>query len=119
MRYWPPSLPVAPLLSGLDFSPAPNIISFGTEVGAGKLRPRSTARLTHMPFVLQLTRAQRDAFVSFHRDDLSAGALRFRAEDPMDSGSATFRFKPQDPPYTVRMVHANLFEVSFVLDRIG
>lgn len=96
MPSWPLDLPVAPLVSGFQIQPKSNVIAFGTEVGPGKLRRRTTARTTVYTGTFLLTEDQRQSFVAFFQDDIEDGALSFSYNDVVD-GTATFRFEPGSP----------------------
>lgn len=106
MPTWPISLPQEPLLAGFQFTPQVNVISFGTEVGPGKVRRRSTARVRQLPFNVHVTDAQLDDFVAFFQDDLLDGALAFDLIDPVAGGTRSFRFSPQSP-YSVSPIGPN------------
>lgn len=97
MPAWPLTLPQTPLIAGFQTSPKPNLISFGTEVGPGKVRRRTTARskLQNIKFVM--TTAQLNTFQTFFEDDLGDGALTFTLEDPVTEVVSEYRFDPQRP----------------------
>jgi len=95
MIQWPAELPCA--LRGKGRAPQPNVIAFGTEVGPGKLRRRSTARVKRMPISFLLTRTQVAAFERFFEDDLEDGALPFAMPDPITGDAASWRFDPEGP----------------------
>jgi hypothetical protein len=97
MPTWPVALPQKPLLSGLARSPKSNVVAFGTEVGPGKQRRRSTARMQVWSLQFSLTDAQRATFESFFEDDLSDGALAFDWEDPVTESAASWKFSVQNP----------------------
>ncbi len=95
MIQWPAELPCA--LRGKAGAPQPNVISFGTEVGPGKVRRRSTARVKRMPIPFLLTRGQVALFEAFFEDDLEDGSLPFAMPDPITGASASWRFEPEGP----------------------
>lgn len=97
MPTWPVSLPQRLRLEGAAFAPQPNVISFGTEVGPGKARRRSTARVTVATGAQLHTQAQLETFLEFFRDDLEDGALTFTWVDHVEGGAADYRFSPSDP----------------------
>lgn len=94
MPSWPVTLPQEFQRSGFQRAPkASNVIAFGTEVGPGKTRRRSTARTkSHTGTVPGLTLAQVAIFESFFENDLADGALTFTWSDPVAGGTATWRF---------------------------
>ncbi|MEQ1901853.1 MAG: hypothetical protein ABL866_14115 [Devosia sp.] len=94
--FWPASLPRC-ALRGKQRSPAPNVIAFGTEVGPGKVRRRSTARIRRMTLPFLLTRAEVPIFEAFFEDDLKDGALEFSMNDPVTGDGATWRFATDNP----------------------
>lgn len=104
MPTWPTDLPQYPLVSGFSIQPKQNVISFGTEVGPGKIRRRSTARIVSMPFSMYLNADQLQTFIAFFNDDLEDGALPFTLSDPVTYGLASFRVAPGDPPYTAAAI---------------
>lgn len=113
MPTWPLSLPQAPLLAGFQFSPQGNVASFGTEVGPGKARRRSTARVRQLPFNTHMSDAQLDDFIAFFEDDLADGALPFDLTDPVSGGTRSFRFSsPQESPYTSSKIGPDLWLVA-------
>lgn len=95
MITWPSDLPCA--LRGKARAPQTNLVAFGTELGPGKVRRRSTARVKRMPIAFLLTRAQAVQFEAFFEDDLDDGALPFSMPDPLTGDAATWRFDPQGP----------------------
>lgn len=95
MIQWPAELPCA--LRGKSRVPQPNVVAFGTEVGPGKVRRRSTARTKRMPIPFLLTRAQVALFEAFFEDDLEDGSISFAMPDPLTGEPATWRFDPQSP----------------------
>lgn len=99
MITWPASLPQCSL-RGKQRAPQPNVVAFGTEVGPGKVRRRSTARTQRQPLPFLLTRAQAVIFEAWFNDDLADGSLTFSMTDPFDLTTQTWRFDPQSP-YTL------------------
>ena len=96
---WPVSLPAYPRRD-LTWSPKPNVISFGTEVGKGKRRRRSTYRSKLWSLSFIMTDAQLADFVAFFEDDLEDGALPFEWVYPRTGDTWEFTFA-SDTPYTV------------------
>lgn len=117
MPSWPATLPAAPLMNGLGMTPQPNVISFGTEVGPGKVRRRSTARVSALAAGLLLTQDQLEDFLAFFRDDLKDGALSFDWTDHVEGDAASFRFLPTDP-YRVALAGRALWSVTLNLMRL-
>ena len=98
--WWPGSLPQC-RLRGVQRTPLSNTIAFGTEVGPGKTRRRSTARVKRVTMSVKLeTVAQVATFESFFEDTLKDGALTFAMNDPTDRSTQTWRFD-QQAPYTL------------------
>lgn len=96
---WPGTLPANPRRD-LTWQPKPNVIGFGTEVGKGKLRRRSTYRskLWSLPFIM--TDAQLAIFQAFFETDLADGALPFEYVYPRTGDTWEFTFD-KDSPYSV------------------
>lgn len=117
MATWPVSLPQAPLLAGFQFAPQPNVIAFGTEVGPGKTRRRSTARVRTMPFSMHVTDAQLEDFTDFFETDLSDGALAFDLTDPVTGLTGSFQFDPASP-WSASAIGPDLWLVSAQLRKI-
>ena len=97
--WWPASLPQG-VVRGVQRNPLPNVVSFGTEVGPGKVRRRSTARVMRISASAVLTAAQAAIFEGFFQNDLQDGALSFSMNDPTDGTTGTWRFDTQSP-YTL------------------
>jgi hypothetical protein len=97
--WWPLSLPQCKV-RGTQRTPLPNVVAFGTEVGPGKVRRRSTARVMRVTASAVLTAAQAEIFETFFQRDLQDGALTFTMNDPTDGATATWRFDAQSP-YTL------------------
>lgn len=116
MLNWPAYLPAAPLVAGFQIQPRPNVISFGTEVGAGKVRRRTTARTSVYTGTFLLTEDQRQAFVAFFQDDLEDGALSFSYNDVVD-GTASFRFDPSSP-YSLTALSPEHWHLNVTLQRL-
>lgn len=114
---WPASLPQCPV-RGRQRSPQANVIAFGTEVGEGKVRRRSTARTKRMPMTFVLTRAQALIFEAFFEDDLADGALTFTMKDSVDQTTRSWRFDPQSP-YSLDERASGKWSLSANLIRIG
>lgn len=110
---WPVTLPQCPQRA-VQQSPQGNLISFGTEVGPGKVRRRSTARTKAMSMVMWMTGAQFATFKTFFENDLSDGAVTFDWKDPTDQSDATFRFEPGQP-YSATRISGDRFAVTLSL----
>lgn len=106
MATWPVGLPEFVLVNGFRRSPNSNVISFGTEVGPGKTRRRSTARTKNMAASLMVDGTQLATFEAFFEDDLVDGSLPFDWVDPVGGAACTFRFDPASP-YSVSAVSGN------------
>lgn len=115
--HWPAALPQCPLRP-MSRTPLPNVISFGTEVGPGKLRRRSAARVKSHALAFLLTGAQRAVFETFFESDLCDGALSFRWLDPVAGTTGTWRFSP-DAPYSLDQQGPDAWLLSAKLDRVG
>lgn len=116
MPTWPASLPQKPLYKSANAQPRPNVISFGTEVGPGKQRRRSTARTSALQCAFALTDVQRAAFQSFFENDLSDGALSFTWGDPVTGVWASWRFEP-GVPYQLEQLGATGWKLTVNLIR--
>lgn len=114
---WPASLPQCPL-RGKQRSPRSNVVAFGTEVGQGKLRRRSTARTKSIPMTFRLTRTEVPVFEAFFEDDLLDGSLPFTMYDSTDEMVHSWLFDPQ-APYTCAEQASGKWFVSVNLIRIG
>lgn len=101
MPSWPATLPQFVLVDGFRWSAKPNVVSFGTEVGAGKVRRRSTSRTAQLTPSIAVTTAQLADFRTFFQGDLKDGALSFDWVDPTTQAAASLRFDPTGTPYTV------------------
>lgn len=111
MPSWPLTVPESPLVDAFGRSPKPNVISFGTEVGPGKVRRRSTARTKVVTARFIFTTAELADFEAFFEDDLEDGALAFDWSDPVDDVTKSFRFEPGGA-YTVSALSIGLWNVS-------
>jgi len=96
---WPGTLPAYPRRD-LGWSPKGNVIAFGTEVGKGKRRRRSTydSELWSLSFIM--TDAQLAIFKAFVRDDLKGGSLPFDFVYLRTGDTYRFSFDT-DAPYSV------------------
>lgn len=92
--WWPASLPQG-FVRGVQRNPLPNVVAFGTEVGPGKVRRRSTARVMRVSVSMPLTASQLAIFEAFFQNDLQDGALTFAMNDPTDGTTGTWRFDAQ------------------------
>lgn len=109
---WPASLP--PFLLQMSRTPRPNVISFGTEVGPGKVRRRSTARSQVVSGTLLLTRDQVEDFESFFQDDLLDGSRTFTMADPVTKVETEWRFDSSNP-YSMSRVTPSRWRVEATL----
>lgn len=116
MITWPASLPCS--LRGKQRTPVPNVIAFGTEVGSGKVRRRSTARGKKQTFPFVLSRDQVAIFEAFFEDDLRDGALSFRWADPVTLVTHEWRFDVQQP-YSLAERPSGKWSLDITLDRIS
>ena len=96
---WPGTLPAYPRRD-LTWSPKPNVIAFGTEVGKGKRRRRSTYRSKLWSLSFVMTDAQLATFQAFFETTLGDGALPFQWVYPRTGATWEFTFDA-DNPYTV------------------
>jgi len=94
---WPATLPQHPRRNGFSRSPRPNIVAFGTEVGKGKRRRRSTARSQLWTLQFIMTADQVEDFEAFFNDDLEDGALEFEWVYPMTGATWRFTFDTDQP----------------------
>ena len=117
MPSWPVTLPQDFLRDSFSRSPQPNVVSFGTEVGPGKQRRRSTARTKPHTVSLQLTLDQARAFEEFFEDDLQDGALPFQMTDPFAGDFANWRIET-GTPYSLRELAKDLWLLSMTITRI-
>lgn len=117
MPSWPVTLPQDFLRDGFQRTPQSNVISFGTEVGGGKVRRRSTARTKVHTGTLQLTKAQVALFEEFFENDLKDGALSFDWTDPVTDDFVAWRFDP-DNVYTLREIAKDIWSLSISLIRL-
>jgi len=117
MPTWPISLPTLPQRDSFRYEPQANVASFGTEVGPGKVRRRSTARLKLATGTFWMTSAQRDTFLDFFEDDLLDGSLPYDWTDPITGLTASWRFDPQSP-YDIAALGPGMWRVSFNLMKL-
>jgi hypothetical protein len=115
MADWPDTLPQHPLRDGFSRAPQPNIISFGTEVGEGKRRRRSTARLQSWTLSFMMTAAEVAIFELFYQDDLGDGVLPFDWVYPMTGATWRFWFDVQQP-YGISIATGIEYRVDLSLD---
>ena len=114
MPIWPLSLPADPLIAGYSVAPQKNVVAFGTEVGPGKVRRRSTARVKTISNDTYLQAGQLAVFLSFFEDELQDGALTFTWTNQLDGLTASFRFAP-DSPYQLSAMGGGLWRVTMNL----
>lgn len=117
MPVWPTTLPQCPLRSKTR-SPKSNVIAFGTEVGPGKLRRRSTARGQLMSMKFRITTAQVAIFENFFQDSLSDGALSYTWPDPVTGASASWRFDPSGPYSLNETAAPGKWELSIQIEKL-
>ena len=117
MPSWPNTLPDAFLRDGFARTPQPNVISFGTEVGPGKVRRRTTARTKSHTFSMKMTLVQLNEFEAFFEDDLSDGAIPFDWTDPVAGDVASWRFDPGSPYSARETEEAGTWFVSMTIIR--
>lgn len=115
MSTWPPGLPQC-ALRGKQRSPLPNVISFGTEVGPGKVRRRSTARVMRMSFNFVITRAQVSVFEDWFQGELKDGSLTYHWPDPVTAADAEWLFDPANP-YTLQERASGKWDLSVSVAR--
>ncbi len=89
---WPVSLPQC-ALRGVQRASQPNVIEFGTEVGEGKARLRSTMIIQRVTASVVLTEAQALIFEDFWNHDVAQGALSFTMNDPRRGTTHTWRIE--------------------------
>lgn len=113
--FWPSLLPKCQV-RGKQRSAAPNVIAFGTEVGPGKVRRRSTARVKRLNGTFLLTRAQVAIFEEFFEDDLQDGALVFEWTDPVTQETGNWRFAV-DNAYSLSERGSGKWDLQVALER--
>lgn len=99
MTTWPTGLPKA-LLAGYNDSLPDNTIRSEMDVGAAKLRRRSTSAVANLSFTILLTGSQLDDLEEFYLATTRGGTLSFTMTHPRKGGTITARFKspPQSSP---------------------
>jgi hypothetical protein len=117
MANWPVTIPQDFLREGFSRTPQPNVISFGTEVGEGKARRRSTARVKVHTASMQLTLEQAQSFEAWFEDDLKDGALSFQMADPFKGDFGNWKFDTATP-HTLRELAEDLWLLSMTIRRI-
>src|SRR5689334_807629 len=117
MPTWPGTLPTKPQRNSFRYGAVSNVISFGTDVGPGKVRRRSTARIKKATGAFWMTEAQLATFQSFFEVDLKDGALAFDWPDPITAVTASWRFDPGSA-YEVSPVGPDTWQVNFTLIRL-
>lgn len=113
---WPGTLPQNPRRD-LGWSPKGNVIAFGTEVGKGKRRRRSTydSELWSLPFIM--TDAQLATFKAFFSTDLEGGSLPFDYVYPRTGDTYRFTFDTE-APYSVAYLSPLEHVVTLSLDGV-
>lgn len=113
---WPITLPQNPRRD-LNWSPKGNVIAFGTEVGKGKRRRRSTydSEVWSLPFIM--TDAQLTEFKTFFSVDLEGGSLPFDYLYPRTGDTYRFSFDTESP-YTVAYLSPLEHVVTLSLDGV-
>lgn len=115
---WPGGLPTVPERAGYARRPKPAVIAFGTEVGPGKRRRRSTVRQILVECVLSLSLAQRATFETFFRDTVADGSLPFTMVDPVDGSSRTWLFDASEP-YVLTPQGATHWRLTLKLEQLS
>lgn len=116
MPTWPATLPQLMEKTGFQRTPKASVIEFGTEVGPGKRRRRSTARFKIMSMVFTMTTAQVADFEEFYEDDCEDGSLPFDYIDPIGGASASYRWRTDDP-YSVTSLGAGNWSVAINVEK--
>lgn len=99
MEIWP--LDDGVLQEGYDEVFPDNVARFGTDIGPGKLRPRSTAAPTRITCQKPLTLAETEILDAFFETNLSWGALSFKWKHPRKGTEVTMHFATA-PSYAAR-----------------
>ena len=94
---FPPSITRGPRADTLSESAAPGVIRSETEVGPGKVRPRTIAVPVRFSIALDLTASQVTTLQDFFRITLAMGALPFTWTHPR-TGATNTRFRFIEPP---------------------
>jgi hypothetical protein len=91
MATWPNTLP-SPRINTIQEAPADNLIRTRMDRGPDKVRRRTTANAKKISFRLLLSKAQRDALITFYETTTFSGADAFTYVHPIDSGNVSARF---------------------------
>ncbi len=115
MPAWPETLPNF-LAAGYERAPGPSGERFQPDRGPAKQRLTTRAAPWQLSFQLKCTKAQRDAFWEFWRDDCKRGALSFTMTDPVEEDEASFSFLIDQAP---RESFAKpYYMISFPMERL-
>lgn len=117
MITWPLALPQCPLRGTPTRQPKSNVIAFGTEIGPGKVRRRSSAGGVSTGATYLMTGAQLGILEAFYGDDLADGSLSFRMSDPISGADADWRFSPGQP-WQAAEAGPDLWRVALQFERL-
>jgi hypothetical protein len=112
---WPGTLPAFALSDSFQSQQRENRIFFGTEVGPGKTRRRTTARTRDYNWSFIVNASERSALDTLFETTLVDGTSLFTMDDPVRGDNAKFMFG-STVTYT-DMGGAN-FKASFKLVRM-
>lgn len=99
---WPTTLPLRPLKAGFSEQYPNNLLRSDSEAGVTKVRRKGAAKPWLLTVPLSLTATQRQILISFVKDTLFDGALRFAFSHPVTDADVEVRIVPGD----------GLFEIS-------
>ena len=83
MATWPASLPSAPLVGGFSETLPDTLIRTSMDVGADKVRRRSTVQVIDMKMAFLLSKAQLATLTTFFITTTNGGADKFTFDHPI------------------------------------
>ena len=114
---WPSDLPCQPTLGGFREQRQRNVVAFQPDVGAPKMRRRSTAAYTRTSLVFRMTTAHLETFEEFYIDTLEDGTLPFIWQHPRTLLYYNWVFEQGEAPQFDRS-STSTTTVSFTLLRL-
>lgn len=97
LAQWPATLPDKPFRAGFERRPKPAVIAFGTEVGPGKRRRRSSIRMKLENLVFDIDVDQIATFETWFETAIGDGSFPFTWVDPIGSVASRWQFDATDP----------------------
>ena len=111
---WPGTLPQGLLIDGAIDGMADGRLRTKTDMGPGKVRPRTFAAVRPLSGDIMCTDAQLQALRDFVGTTLAGGSLPFYWVDPVDNSTVLMRFGEQLPKWAA--ISGDRWRVSLVLE---